>query len=199
MAEAPDSTETRILDTAAFHLRRDGLDRMRVVAVAHEIGISHANVYRYFPSKEALADAVIGRWVKDIERQMLAAAGSPDPAPDKLERMLVLLAQGYRLKLQEDPALFKVFAAAAAEERMVARRHRTRIRELLERALDEGLSSGAYTASRQALTAFAFDGAYRFIHPVAVNLDANAPDQSLRQRRDQTIESVVLGLRRLQG
>ncbi len=84
----PDSTEERILAAATEQLRRVGLERMRVVAIADDLGISHAGIYRYFPSKEALADAVISLWLKEIERAVLEAANAPDPATDKLERML---------------------------------------------------------------------------------------------------------------
>jgi AcrR family transcriptional regulator len=197
LMEASSDSETRILDVAANQLRRDGYNRLRVVAVAAEAGMSHGNVYRYFPSKEVLADAVLARWLKDIERGTLEAAGAPDPADDKLERMLSLVAQGYRALLNQDAKLFAVFADAAAQDRVIARRHRTRIRELLERALDEGMSTGIFPpGSRNAITAFVFDVAYRFIHPVAVQLDVRAPETQLRDRRDRCIDALLKGLKR---
>jgi AcrR family transcriptional regulator len=189
--------QTRLLDIAAEHLRRAGYERLRVVAVAADAGMSHANVYRYFPSKEILADAVLARWLKEIERAVMAAAGAPDPADDKLERMLSLIAQGYRAKLVEDPKLFAVFAEAARDDRVLARRHRTRIRDLLERALDEGIGTGIFaTGGRNAITAFVFDMSYRFIHPVAVQLDERAPESQLRDRRNRAFEALVKGLTR---
>ncbi len=197
MTEASSDNETRILDIAAAHLRREGFDRFRVVSVAAEAGMSHANLYRYFPSKEVLADAVLSRWLKEIERAVLEAAGAPDPADDKLERMLSLVSQGYRTLLMQDAHLFAVFAEAAAEDRVIARRHRTRIRELLERALDEGMSTGVFPpGGRNAVTAFVFDLAHRFIHPVAVQLDRRAPDAQLRDRRERCFDALLKGLKR---
>jgi AcrR family transcriptional regulator len=194
---AQGDNEARILDIATEHLRRSGFERLRVVAVAADAGMSHANLYRHFPSKELLADAVLARWLKDIEREVLAAADGPDPADDKLERMLALLAQGYRAKLLDDSRLFAVFAEAAQQDRILARRHRSRIRDLLERALDEGISTGLFAGGgRNAITAFVFDMTYRFIHPVAVQMDEKAIDSALRLRRNHVFEAVIAGLKR---
>ena len=46
-----------LLGIATDHVRRFGIERTTVVAIAREAGMTHANVYRYFPSKEALVDA----------------------------------------------------------------------------------------------------------------------------------------------
>ena len=187
-----ESTQSRLLNVAADHLRRLGLARLRVVGVAEEIGVTHANVYRYFPSKIALADAVIAQWLKSIEVGLLETLGAPDPADDKLERMLNLIARGYRAKLEQDPRLFDVFAEATEKDRVVARRHRTRVRELLERVIEEGVSNRIFsTAERPRAIAFVFDAAYRFIHPVAIRLDRNAPPQSLTQRREAVLSALI--------
>jgi AcrR family transcriptional regulator len=190
-----ESTQSRILTVSAEHLRRLGAIRLRVTAIAEELGMTHANVYRYYPSKLALADAVIAQWLKTVEVSLLETSGAPDPADDKLERMLNQLAHGYRLKLEQDPKLFDVFADAADKDRVIARRHRTRVRELLERVLEEGINSHIFAQIERAkIVAFVFDAAYRFIHPVAIRLDRNAPPQNLSQRREIILSSLVRSL-----
>ena len=62
----PESQDARILDLAAEHVRRYGAARLRIVAVAQDAGMTHGNVYRYFPSKEALFDAVTEQWLKPV-------------------------------------------------------------------------------------------------------------------------------------
>ncbi len=192
---AGESTQSRILSVSADHLRRLGLSRLRVVAIAEEVGVTHANVYRYYPSKLALADAVIASWLKTVEVSLLETSGAPDPADDKLERMLNQLARGYRAKLEQDPKLFDVFAEATEKDRVIARRHRTRVRELIERVLDEGIASHIFPQmERTRIVAFVFDLAYRFIHPVAIQLDRNAPPLNLAQRREVILSTLVRGL-----
>ena len=87
-ASASPSTDERILGIAAEHVRRFGFERTTVVGVAREAGMTHANVYRYFPSKVALADALTASWLAGVESLLAEAADAPDPADDKLERML---------------------------------------------------------------------------------------------------------------
>ena len=55
---AKEPTGARLLDIATEHVRRHGIERTTVVSVARDAGVSHAAVYRYFASKNALVDAV---------------------------------------------------------------------------------------------------------------------------------------------
>ncbi len=104
-----DSTDARILATALDHVRRYGYGRTTVVSVARDAGMSHANVYRYFPSKQALADALTAAWLKPLEAELAAIADAPDPADDKLERLLIAWASALREALEGDANLFEMF------------------------------------------------------------------------------------------
>ena len=55
------TTEDRILDAAEACLQRMGLRRASMGDVAAEAGLSRGSVYRYFPDRESLVDAVIER------------------------------------------------------------------------------------------------------------------------------------------
>ena len=56
-------TPDGILDAAETVLRRFGPKKASVVDVARALGVSHGSIYRHFPSKKALRDAVAGRWL----------------------------------------------------------------------------------------------------------------------------------------
>ena len=45
-------------------LRRFGPAKTTVVDVARALDVSHGSVYRHFPSKAALRDAVTERWLR---------------------------------------------------------------------------------------------------------------------------------------
>ena len=60
---AVEPIDGRILRIAAEHIRRYGLERTTVVSIAAEAGMSHANVYRYFPSKNSLIEALTDHWL----------------------------------------------------------------------------------------------------------------------------------------
>lgn len=177
------SVQTRLLAIAAEHLRRLGPKGVTVVGVAGEAGMTHANVYRYFPSKVDLVEAVAGRWLKDLERRLGDIADGPDPADDKLERLILGVAQAYRELLIRDPHLFDVAAAATETSRAIMRKHRGRVRQLLDRIVDEGIATGLYDPrDRERAIGFVLDASHRFINPVSVRLDADLPQDLIDVR-----------------
>ena len=56
-------TPERILEVTEDVLRRFGLAKATVVDVARALDVSHGSVYRHFPSKASLRDAVAKRWL----------------------------------------------------------------------------------------------------------------------------------------
>ena len=59
-------TKEAILDAAEQTLRRYGPDKTSVVDVAKALQVSHGSLYRHFPSKAALREAVTERWAARI-------------------------------------------------------------------------------------------------------------------------------------
>ena len=82
----PGLTSERILDAAEDVLRRFGPAKATVVDVARALGVSHGSVYRHFPSKAALRDAVAERWLDRVSAPLAEAAAVPGPAADRLRR-----------------------------------------------------------------------------------------------------------------
>ena len=78
MAEPPLSV-AQILDASEDVLRRYGPDKATVVDVARELGVSHGSVYRHFPSKAALRDAVVERWLAEISGPLAEVAAEERP------------------------------------------------------------------------------------------------------------------------
>ena len=70
-------TQERILETAEDVLRRFGPAKATVVDVARALDVSHGSVYRHFPSKAALRDAVAERWLARISEPLQAVADVP--------------------------------------------------------------------------------------------------------------------------
>jgi len=188
-AEAMDQ---RILDVAAAHIRRFGVKRMTVVGVAEELGMTHANVYRYFPSKLALLDAVTAHWLKPLEAGIRDSADSPDPAYDKLERVLFVLHRTYRNKFESDPLIFDLFADSVTEGRGVARKHRNQVQGTMQRVIEEGIAGGTFdlTDHRKAL-GLVFDAMHRFIHPVPIRMDSDIPRNALDLRVERLTKMVL--------
>ncbi len=191
-ASIPDSAEARLADIARTHVRKFGAARTTVVGIAAEAGMTHANVYRYFPSKLELFEELTASWLRPLEAQLREAAEGADPACDKLERMLLSVHRAYRAELDNDPELFDLLIDALLKERASARKHRSRVQSEIQRVVEEGISSGEFAlADRRRALSLIFDAAHRFIHPVALKLDKAASAGPLA-RRFETVVSLVL-------
>jgi AcrR family transcriptional regulator len=193
---AAESVEARILEIARAHLRKFGAARTTIVGVAHEAGMTHANVYRYFASKTALYEEITASWLRPIEARLRQAAEGADPATDKLENMLMTVHRAYRQKLESDPALFDLLIDALQQGRASAQRHRARVQSEIQRVLEEGVASGAFAmADRRRAMSLIFDAAHRFIHPVALKLDKDAAAATLAARFETVVAMTLRTLR----
>lgn len=164
-----DGAEARLTAIAADHIRRFGLDRVRLVGVAREAGMSHANVYRFFPSKAGLIEAVVVAWMRSVEMTLADIAAAPDPADDKLERFLVAWARAQRDSFDRDAPIYQAYAQFFAEKRASVTAHRARTRTLLAAILDEGLEPGPFRVKdEERALAFVSDAMQRFVHPLLV-------------------------------
>ena len=194
---APTETiEARLVEIARAHVRKYGHQRTTVVGVAAEAGMTHANVYRYFPSKTALLDEVVASGLKPLEARLREAADGADPAHDKLERMLTAVHRDYRAKLDEDPSLFDLLVEALLANRPSARKHRLRVQSEIQRVLEEGVAAGAFAMTdRRRAMSLIFDAAHRFIHPVALRLDRDASAPAVALRFETVLAMTVRTLR----
>nr|WP_318784672.1 TetR/AcrR family transcriptional regulator [Methylobacterium sp. FF17] len=193
-AGAPLEVSARLLEVASGHLRRLGPKGVTVSRVAAEACMTHANVYRYFTSKDALLDAVAGRWLRDVEAELARIADGPDPADDKIEHLLSALASMQRETLVHEPNLFAVHLDATVKARPLARRHRVRLRSFIEHVVEEGIGANAFVArDRERAIAYIFDASYRFTHPLPIKHDADLP----RDLTDARLGAVILMIQRV--
>jgi AcrR family transcriptional regulator len=159
-------TAERILEAAEEVLRRYGPAKANVVDVARALGVSHGSVYRHFPSKAALRDAVTERWLSEISKPLEAIAAGNGTAPQRLERWLNGLVQAKRRKALDDPELFATYIELAADAREVVKTHVEMLVDQLARIVAEGVAESAFAADDPGAAArAAFDATTRFHNP----------------------------------
>ena len=76
--EAPGDRRARILDAAERCFVRTGFHRATMQEIATEAGMSPGNLYRYFPSKDAMVEGLAGRDRADIARDFERFAEGED-------------------------------------------------------------------------------------------------------------------------
>ncbi len=189
------ATDLRILELAAEHIRRFGIERTSVTGIAEAAGMSHANVYRYYPSKTALFDEITAAWLKSLEAGLRIIADAQDPAFDKLERMVFAIHRTYREKLESDPKIFRLFVEATGKAAPVARRHRTRVELEIHRILDEGAGSGLVEIKdARSCLKLVLDALHRFVDPAAIARDIDQTRPELEERVARVMDLLRLVL-----
>jgi hypothetical protein len=110
--------------------------------------------------------------------------------------MLLAIHRVYRQKLETDPALFDLLIAALDKAKVSVRKHRARVQSEIQRVVEEGIASGAFAmADRRRALSLIFDAAHRFIHPLALRLDAEAAGPAIEDRFERVIALVLRALR----
>ncbi|MFD3542513.1 TetR family transcriptional regulator [Streptomyces sp. NPDC058662] len=157
----------RILETTEEVLRRFGPTKATVVDVARALGVSHGSVYRHFPSKAALREAVTDRWLAKSVVQLEEIAADPaGSAPSKLEAWLEALFEAKRRKAGADPELFATYTVLLAESSGVVDAHLSQLISQLTRIIAEGVADGSLAAEDVPAAARAvFDATGRFHDP----------------------------------
>ncbi|MEK6328128.1 MAG: TetR family transcriptional regulator [Actinomycetota bacterium] len=191
MADGP-LTPERILEASQDVLRRYGPAKATVVDVARELGVSHGSVYRHFPSKAALRDAVAERWLAGVSEPLAEIANEDGPAPDRLRRWLDLLVESKQSRAREDAELFATYVQIAGESREVITEHVNALVAQLARIVADGVEQGAFVApDASGATRAVFDATARFHNP------ANAvswSDPGIATAYDQVVSLVLAGL-----
>lgn len=146
-------TPEKILDAAEDVLRRYGPTKTTVLDVARALGVSHGSVYRHFPSKVALRDAVTKRWLNRVMVPLTPIAAESGPAPERLKRWLLTLAATKHAKVLNDPEMFATYTALAEEAREVVKEHVAHLTEQIKEIIADGVARGEFEATDPATSA----------------------------------------------
>lgn len=166
-------TPEAILAATEDVLRRYGPAKATVVDVARALGVSHGTVYRHFPTKAALREAVTHRWLNLVHIGLadIAEGGPPHklrvPPAQRLTQWLRALVWSKRRKMMDDPELFATYSVLAREHSAVVAEHLTELVHQLTKIIRDGVVAGELVAEDPAASARAvFQATVMFHHPV---------------------------------
>jgi len=167
MRAQPLDAETIVSATEEV-LRRHGPEKATVLDVARVLGVSHGSVYRHFPSKTALREAVIRRWLDRVSEDLTAAAQDSGLAPpDRLRRLLTGMFAAKWTKAREDPELFATFRVLAREHSSVSSAHVAFLLDRIRTVVADGMASGDFAAGdAEGIARAVLDATSRFHNPM---------------------------------
>jgi AcrR family transcriptional regulator len=139
-----DDTRARIMETAEALFRRLGFAKTAVADIAGELKMSPANVYRFFPSKNAIIDAICQRCLGELEDKAWAVARSPGSAAERIERLVLETLAYHRENHLVDQRVNDMVLAAIELSWQAIRAHKEHMRMVFESILREGVESGEF-------------------------------------------------------
>ncbi|WP_213738448.1 TetR family transcriptional regulator [Bradyrhizobium sp. dw_411] len=185
-------TPERILEVTEDVLRRYGLAKATVVDVARALDVSHGSVYRHFPSKASLREAVAKRWLDRASAPLEKIAQADAPAPAKLERWLRALFTAKQNRFNEDPEMFATYLTLAQEACKVVKAHKEGLADQIASIISDGVKQGAFEVADVRTSARAvYDASIRFHHPAHSN---EWSDPELPARIDALLALLLRGL-----
>ena len=117
----------RILAAGRAVVLRDGYDAASTNRIAAEAGVSPGSLYQYFPNKDSVLNAIVGRYSDDVAERITAALADrfdetgPEMVRATLEALLDALeenAELLRIVADELPRSENLARAEALEERV---------------------------------------------------------------------------------
>jgi AcrR family transcriptional regulator len=159
-------TPERILEATEEVLRRYGLAKATVVDVARALDVSHGSVYRHFPSKASLRQAVAKRWLDRANAPLQKIAEATGSAPARLDKWLRTMIDIKYKKVTEDPEMFATYLTLAQEACQAVRAHKERLVDQVAHIISDGVKQGAFQVADAKVAARAvFDATTRYHHP----------------------------------
>ena len=141
-----DAGRARLVDLAIALIEERGSSAMTIAEIAARANMSPASLYRYFDSKEALIEAVAGRWFQpmlDIMEQVVAS----DLPPRR--KMFEFFAQRFALmkaEWEQDPVAFALHVEMGKEHFELIRSYVDLgdhyLAEIIGEAMGEGFFAG---------------------------------------------------------
>ena len=185
-------TPERILEVTEDVLRRFGLAKATVVDVARALDVSHGSVYRHFPSKASLREAVAKRWLERVSAPLAKIAEGSGPAPARLDKWLRTLFAAKQKRVCDDPEMFATYLTLAQEACKVVKGHKECLIDQVALILSDGVKQGVFQVTDTKATAQAiFDATSRFHHPAHSD---DWRDPQLAPRIDAVLALLLKGL-----
>lgn len=179
----PDDTRARIMDTAEALFRRLGYAKTAVADIAAELKMSPANVYRFFPSKNAIIEAICQRCLGELEERAWTVVRARGSAAERIERLVLEILAYHKENLLTDQRVNDMVLAAIELSWGAIRAHKEHMRMIFESILREGVERGEFEpVDPRETSRLLMVSLVHFCHPVLVaqylqdqqDLDADA-------------------------
>jgi AcrR family transcriptional regulator len=184
MASDQPLSGSTVLEAATSLVRRHGESKTNMVDIGRALGVSHAALYRFYPSKSAIMDAIAQAAMDDEELLAAAWLEAEAPAEDRLIGMLLDLHRRKRERFAGDREIHDLSRRILIERPDMIAAYAQRMTRLIARLIAQGVDRGEWTVDDvEKAAGVVRDAVTVFVHPQFVAQAAQAEASSEEQLR----------------
>ena len=126
--------------------RQYGFEKTAVADIAKELGMSSANIYKFFPSKHAIVESSAERNLGTLIAAVKAVTDGPGSALERMEGTLLTIHRFHQKKLIEDRSrMVKILMTAIDENWACIRKYDEFLLDAMSVLVQEGIDSGEFS------------------------------------------------------
>jgi AcrR family transcriptional regulator len=141
---SPAETRQCILVAAWDLFRQVGFRKTTIADIAETLGMSSANIYRFFASKNAITEAICGNMLGDLLETVRAVARGPGAAAERVGAVLMILHRNHRDQMTHEKRVHEVVAVAMEENWGVIEQFLQACDALIGELVAEGQAAGEF-------------------------------------------------------
>ncbi|MGF7159438.1 AcrR family transcriptional regulator [Rhodoligotrophos appendicifer] len=187
--QTPDEIRDQIAKVAEDLFRRMGFTKTAVADIAAELGMSPANVYRFFPSKHAIVECICSRCLGEMEAEIRRVQQQDLPVRTRIHAVFQTILRNHLDNFIEERRVHEMVLVAIEHNWQNILAHRERIRTTTAQLLREGIADGSFALhDPEEVSAIFLDCCARFCHPVLV---AQSAEEELDKGLQRTIDFLL--------
>lgn len=197
-ADRAEATRCRILAAAERLFRTLGYQKSAVADIARELGMSPANLYRFFASKSAINEAITARLLGGLVADLEAVASGPGSAERRFRRLLSTKFERSLVLFFDERRMHDMVAAAMAEHWGVVEGYIGDVHATLTRVIADGIAQGEFApGDPDRMAGMVFDAVIGWNHPLLIETCITQRGRSVEQMREDLAGMTEFLLRAL--
>jgi len=146
--------------------RQYGFGKTTVADIAQELGMSPANIYKFYASKDAIVQASADRSLTLIRQKVSSVVQARQSVQKRLEGIVLVVFRFHQDLFRNERQIFKMVIQAHEEAWQSIENYNAFLFQTVKELLEEGMASGELrSVDSSALTTALLDALHLALHP----------------------------------
>lgn len=135
---------SRIVAAAQARFQHYGYTKTTVADIAGDLGISTAYIYKFYASKLAICEAILGETLERIDAALDEVVAMEAPAAERLRRLYLVLLDRSLALYMADRKLHEMIRVGMDQRWQAVDHHKARMRDCARAIIEAGRASGEF-------------------------------------------------------